>query len=193
MSDEGRITIRSYRVCFTLERRIHKIDRWRIPVPFGVPLRGLGYAAGAALLMLALERLPGIGLAVGALHPALRFVALPVCIAFVLCRWEIDGRPAHVGLISMARFHLGPRRLIGFRAAPRTENVVRLRDVLVAPDESGSRLRRGTVRGPATVVLRYPFRARTGGGAMHITHQEGAAQWRGKQVSLTPGQRMVLR
>ena len=31
--------IRSYRVCFSLERRIYKIDRWRLPVPWGVPLR----------------------------------------------------------------------------------------------------------------------------------------------------------
>jgi hypothetical protein len=193
MSDEGRIPIRSYRVCFALERRIHKIDRWRIPVPFGVPLRGLGYAAGAAAAMLLLGRLPVIGLAIGALHPALRFVAVPVCIAFVLCRWEIDGRPAHVGLISMARFHLGPRRLIAFRAVSRTDNVVRLRDVVIAPDESGPRLRRGTIRGPATIVLRYPFRARTTGRALHVTHQAGAAQWRGKQVDLNPGQRMVLR
>jgi hypothetical protein len=193
MSDEGRITIRSYRVCFTLERRIHKIDRWRIPVPFGVPLRGLGYAAGAALLMLLLGRLPGIGLAVGAMHPALRFVAAPACIAFVLCRWEIDGRPAHVGLMSMARFHFGPRRLVAFRPVARAETVVRLRDVVVAPDESGPHLRRGTVRGPAPVVLRYPFRARTAGRALHIVHRAGAAQWRGKQVSLEPGQRMVLR
>ena len=28
----GPIQIRSFRVCFQLERRLHKIDRWRIPV-----------------------------------------------------------------------------------------------------------------------------------------------------------------
>jgi len=41
MADQQTLQIRSFRVVFDLERRLHKIDRWRIPLPYGVPVRGL--------------------------------------------------------------------------------------------------------------------------------------------------------
>jgi hypothetical protein len=51
--DDGRIRLRSYRLAFALERRIHRIDTFRIPLPYGLPLAALGWAAGAAVLVLA--------------------------------------------------------------------------------------------------------------------------------------------
>lgn len=191
--DDGRITIHSYRVCFALDRRIHKIDRWRIPVPYGVPLRGVGYAAAVLVALLALASVPLLGAAVGALHPALRFVAIPVAAAFVLCRWEIDGRPAHDGLASWLRLLLGPRRLVGARAASRAQPPVAFGSVAVAADESQPRLRRGVVRGPATVLLRYPFESRAGGSELRVSQRPGGPRWRGKQVKLGAGQRLVVR
>lgn len=193
MSDDGKLTIPSYRMCFALERRIHKIDRWRIPVPFGVPLRGIGYAAALVAASLVLGGLPLLGPLVAAIHPAIRLIAVPCCAGYLLYMWEIDGRPAHVALVSAARVGLGPRRIAGFRSAPAIGAAVRLGDVALAPDESGARLRRGGVRGPATVVLRYPFEARSSGKTLRISQRPGDAQWRGKQVTLRPGQRLVAR
>jgi len=193
MGEDGRLAIRSYRMCFSLERRIHRIDRWRIPVPFGVPLRGIGYAVVLLLGMLALSRFPVVGPALAAINPALRLVVVPCCGAYLLHRWEIDGRPAHIALFSIARLHFGPQRIVAFRRMPATDTVVRLGDVTLAPDESTSRLRRGTVRGPATVVLRHPFRPRAAGSALRVSQEEGAARWRGRQVTLRAGQRMVTR
>ncbi len=193
MADDGRLPIRSYRVCFSLERRIHRIDHWRIPVPFGVPLRGIGYAAALLLGLLLATRLPGIGPALGALHPAIRLVVLPGCGGYLLYRWEIDGRPAHIALMSAARLQLGPRRISAFRALPVTGTEVRLADVAFAADETTSKLRRGTVHGPATVVLRYPFKARAEGATLQVRQEPGPARWRGRQVTLAADERMVTR
>jgi hypothetical protein len=193
MADDGRLAIRSYRVCFSLERRIHRIDRWRIPVPFGVPLRGIGYGAALLVAMLVLGRLPAIGPAISAIHPAIRFVVAPCCGGYLLYLWEIDGRPAHIALASIARLHLGSRRIMAFRRVATTDTVVRLGDVAVAADESTVRLRRGTVRGPATVVLRYPFKPRSSGSTLRVSDEPGEARWRGRQLTLRDDQRMVTR
>jgi hypothetical protein len=193
MADDGRLAIRSYRMCFALERRIHRIDRWRIPVPFGVPLRGIGYAAALLLGILLLGGLPLVGPVIGAIHPALRLVVVPCCGGYLLYLWEIDGRPAHIALQSIVRLQLGPRRVMAFRRMPATDSVVHLGDVALAPDESSARLRRGIVRGPATVVMRYPFKPRATGSTLRVSEEPGEARWRGRQVSLRDDQRMVTR
>ncbi len=41
--DEERSRSAATGSCFDLERRLHKIDRWRVPLPYGLPLRSLGY------------------------------------------------------------------------------------------------------------------------------------------------------
>jgi hypothetical protein len=193
MSDDGRLIIPSYRVCFSLERRIHKVDRWRIPVPFGVPLRGIGYGAALLAAILVLGRLPLIGPMVASIHPAIRLVVVPCCLGYLLYLWEIDGRPAHVALFSATRLHLSPRRIVAFRSAPEVGTVVHLGEVALAPDESAPRLRHGRVRGPATVVLRYPFHMRSARRTLHVSQAPGGPAWSGKQVTLRPGQRLVAR
>lgn len=47
--------IRSYQRIFTPERRIYQIDGRRLPVPGGVPLNWLAWAAGALLVILVLS------------------------------------------------------------------------------------------------------------------------------------------
>jgi hypothetical protein len=49
------IPIRSYQRIFRPDRRIHAIDGRPIPIPGGVPLRWLGYAAATALLVVVLS------------------------------------------------------------------------------------------------------------------------------------------
>jgi hypothetical protein len=114
VADGERFAIRSYRVCFELERRIHRIDRWRIPVPYGIPLRGLAYAALVLAVVLVAVRLLLIGAVLGLLHPALRLVVIrsrrPL-----LTRLRVDGRPAHAAGLAWVRWRAGPRRLSPLR------------------------------------------------------------------------------
>jgi hypothetical protein len=193
MTHDGLSTIRSYRVCFTLERRIHKIDRWRIPLPYGVPLRGLGYAGAILATVLIIARLPAIGPLIGAIHPAIRLIVLPAGGAYLLCRLEIDGRHAHLALISATRMLLSPRRLISFRGANTRAAPVRLGAIACCPDEASGRLRHGIVRGPATVILRYPFEARVTSQTVHLSPRPGPARWRGKQITLAAETKVIIR
>jgi hypothetical protein len=185
------IEIRSFRVCFRLERRIHKIDRWRLPVPYGVPLRGAGYAAVALLTMLIVDRLPVFGALVGLINPWLRFLVIPIGIAYVLLRWKVDGRAPHAAGVAWLRMQLRPRRIAAFRAAPRS-GPVRLGSVTIAPDASGARYRKGVVEGPANVLLRYPAALRPRGRTLHVRPEEGGPLWRGKEVTVRAGQRVVI-
>jgi hypothetical protein len=192
MPEREAIEIRSYRVCFDLERRVHKIDRWRVPLPYGVPLRGLAYGGAGLLLVLFAARLPLVGQLLAALHPALRLGGLPVGAAALLLRWNPDGRTAHRAILASLRLWLAPRRLIGFRSlAP--PGATLLGDVAVAADERSCRLRKGVVRGPARVVLRYPVRGRGRGRTLRLEQAGGDPQWRGTEVELRQRQRLVVR
>src|SRR4051812_20750931 len=152
------VTIRSFRQCFALERRIHRLDRWRLPVPYGVPVRGIAYAFALPTAGAVLGRLVLVGPLILAVHPAIRYVVLPVSGAWALTGVRVDGRVAHVAALGWLRLHAAPRRLVGFRAAPAAE--VAWGAVAIAPDERAARLRRAVVHGPGAVVLRYPFSAR---------------------------------
>jgi hypothetical protein len=108
MPDEDSLPIRSYRLYFELERRIHKIDRWRIPVPYGVPLRGLAYGVPLRGLAYGAAALAAVLLASGA-PLAGQLLSLP---AGVACgpggRWRRAAtavRPA-----PRLRFATDPRR-----------------------------------------------------------------------------------
>ena len=189
--DEDAFVIRSFRSVFELERRIHKIDRYRIPLPYGLPLRSLGFGVACLLAVLALGAAPIIGPALDRLPPPVRLVLLPVFAAYALGRIRIDGRPLHTAVGSLARYACGPRRVVGLRAAPVTS--ARLGDVVMAPDERAWRYRAGRVDGPAELLLRYPAQARQRGGRL-IVRQTGAAPlWRGKRILVRAGQRVVFR
>lgn len=192
MSASESIAIRSFRVCFRFERRIHKIDRWRVPLPFGVPLRGVGYTIALLIAILLLARVPLLGTVLGAMPVPLRFVLLPLGAAYALMQWEPDGRSAHALAGAWLRMRCTPSRLVAFRAA-RPEGVTSLANATIVPDESSARLRAAVVRGPATVLLRYPFAATPRRRTLRVAGQEGAPRWRGKQVQLARGQRMVIR
>lgn len=193
MSDrDDTLTIRSYRNCFRLERRIHRIDRWRIPVPFGIPLRGIGYWAGVELALFVLSRLPLIGIPITALGAPIRYVVLPVLIAVVLTRWEIDGRPAHATLRSLVVMRARPARLVAWRPAP-APGPTTLGPVTIAADDRGSRLRPAVIYGPASVLVRYPFRSRERWRTLRIEQEPGPPAWRGKEITVGSGQRVVIR
>ena len=58
--------------------------------------------------------------------------------------------------------------------------------ITLAPDESTARLRRGTVRGPATVVLRHPFRPRAAGSSLRVDQEPARRGGAAVEVTLRP-------
>jgi hypothetical protein len=109
--------IRSYRHVFDLERRIYRIDRIRLN-PGGIPVRGIVYflflLGGAA----AAARLPLVGIAARAVPWYVRDVALPALAAALLTVVRLEGRPFHLAVRALFRFHFGPRRIAGLGARP---------------------------------------------------------------------------
>jgi hypothetical protein len=152
--------VRSYRLVFRRRWRIFRIQGWRIPLPGGIELRLLGYWLGALALLAALCKLPALGTALSSTPASLRFLALPLAVAWLLCRWEVDGRPPHRALISLLRWRLCPRELAALRrVAPIGMELAPLGEVVAAPDLSSSSYPPGRVSGPARLLLRYPVQA----------------------------------
>ena len=190
--DDGSIAIRGYHVCFRIERRIQKIDRWRIPVPYGVPLRALGYAAIAFVAVLILGSLPVISQLLDTFGALFHYAVLPIGTAWVMYRWRIDGRSSPATAIAWLRWRFGRQRVCACREAEETGPVT-LGDVTVAPDERSSRLRAAVIEGPAKLVFRYPVERQERGSTLTVSQTSAKPQWRGTQVRLRPGQRVVVR
>jgi hypothetical protein len=189
------LPIHSFRVVFELERRIHKVDRWRIPVPYGVPLRGLAYWAAALAATIALGRMPIVGASIGVLPAPIRLVILPVGIAYFLTHVEVDGRPAHAALGAWTRWKLSASYTTAVRQIPSAGSVVRLADIVFMPDERSARYRGALIEGPANVLLRYPPHGYVKGKrppTLHVRQLPGPPLFVGKQVRLRAGQRMVI-
>lgn len=186
------ITIRSFRVCFRVERRLHRIDRFRVPLPYGMPLRGLGYGAAILLAVLLAQRLPLVGALLGQLHPVLRYGALPVGGGYLLTELRLDGRAGHAVAFSWLRFQLSPRRLVGLRAACAASGPVMLEPIVVAPDERGPRLRRGVVTGSGELIVRQPARLTPRRRTLRIHARDEAPRRRGTRIRLAPGERVVI-
>lgn len=186
------IEIRSFRAVFDLERRIHKIDRWRIPLPYGLPLRSIAYAVAALVAVLMAQRCPGVGALLGALPVPARYVVLPCAAAWLLTRAMLDGRPAHVAAVSAARFLVGARCLAGGRAA-RWRDTARVADLVVVPDERSPRMRPAVIRGPASVLLRHSFGSRQRRRTLIIEPSGERARMSGTRVRLQRDQRLVIR
>jgi hypothetical protein len=197
--------VRSYRdVVDVVERRIFRIDRWRLPTPHGVSVRAIAYAAACLAAVLVVGGLPGFGDLLARLPPSLRYLALPAVAGAVLSALSIDGRAPHRALFAAARHRLAPRSLAGLREAPalgaRMAPVV---SIQIAPSEDEARYRPGRVRGPATLTLRYPAELaverrrgrRTGEGAsrfeaakrLRVRGLEGRPLARGHQIRVPDG------
>jgi hypothetical protein len=168
MAERRHITVRGYRRVFKFERRLFRFDRWRIPYPHGIPLRGIAYFVTLEFLMLLAARLPVFGALVAVWHPAIAFLAFPSGGAFALMQVRIDGRPPHHVLGSLMRHFLFPRCLAGLDSCPRAgEVVVPVDDVSVAYDARESFPVAGRIRGPARITCRYPS----------VVQVEGAPPW----------------
>lgn len=103
-----------------------------------------------------------VGWALGAMDWPLRLMVLPGLVATLATQAAPDGRSAHRYALSWVGLQLRPsRRWLG-RALPIHENRQLEMRTGVAPDHRTSRLRRGRVIGPATVVPAVPAALRVG-------------------------------
>jgi len=190
---EDEVTIRSFRLAFEFERRIFKVDRWRLPFAYGVALRSVGYAAAALVAVVVLTRLPGVGAVLAVVPAPLKFVVAPLAAGYALTRVDVDGRPAHKAAAAWARHAATPRRLAGFRRIDAPGRPVLLAALTLAADERAPRYRRGIVRGPATIRLRYPAHARPRGSTLRLRQTAADPMRRPRTLDVAPRQRVVFR
>jgi hypothetical protein len=152
-------TVRSYRLVFRRRWRIFRIQGWRIPLPGGIELRLLAYWLASLAAIAFLDRVPGLDILVSAAPASLRLLALPLAAAWLLCRWEVDGRPPHRALLGLLRWRLGPRHLASLRSVPAPgAELTPISQLLLAPDLSSPSYPRGRLTGPGRLLLRYPLR-----------------------------------
>jgi hypothetical protein len=152
-----RLVVRSYRRVFQVDRRIYRVDRWVLPVPGGVPLRGVAYFVAALGAMLLAGRLPGIGGLVGELAAPLRYVVVPFGVALLGTQAAPDGRVAHRFAWDWLRLRVRSRRRSAGRTVPLEGERVPWHGVLATGwDEDAPGLHRGRITGPAMVAFGVP-------------------------------------
>jgi hypothetical protein len=190
MSD-NKLTLRSYRLAFEVERRLHRIDRFRIPVPYGIPLVALGYWAVVMVAFLLIGTLPVTGSVLGALPWPIRLVLVPGLVTRALCHQRADGRPAHEAIAAYVAFRAAPKNLVGLAPVARDDGA--LGQMAVAPDEHAEQCPHGVVHGPCVVVLRRPGRLEVRARRATLTPLEsGDALARSQEVELPAGARMEV-
>jgi hypothetical protein len=146
------IEVHSYRRVFDLERRIYRVDRFRLN-PAGVPVRGIVYflaLAGAALLVSAM---PLLGTAVHAAPWYVRDVALPGAAATLGAVIRIEGRTCHLALLGALRFGLAPPRTRGLGPAVTPGGHWQPEQLLLLPDGSDGALRRLRYQSPGAARI----------------------------------------
>jgi hypothetical protein len=191
MRSDNTVVIRSFRLAFEVERRIHKIDRWRIPIPYGLPLRSVGYAIVALAAVLVLCRLPLVGLLLETLPWPVRFGVVPAAVAQLLTQVQVDGRPAHEVAIAWLRLRTGGRRVVALAPVRAPARDV-LDAIAVVPDERGPAYRPGSVVGAGPVILRHDAELTARGRRLIVQPTSERPQFEAKRVALKPGQRIVI-
>jgi hypothetical protein len=151
--------IRSYRHVFDLERRIYRIDRIRLN-PGGLPVRGIVYFLVLLGGAVAAARLPLIGIAARAAPWYARDVALPALVAALLTLVRLEGRPFHLAVRALLRFHCGPRKIAGLetgagraRRGRRPGERWHPASLLMLPDGSEGGTRRLRYTGPGALLV----------------------------------------
>lgn len=198
MSSE-RIPIRSYRGIFSVDRRIYRIENWRIPVPGGIPLRAFVYFACALVVAVLASQAPLLGGLLAHLHPAYLYVVGPAAIAVLGTRVVPDGRAPHRFARDWIAFRIrAHRRSAGRVVALEGERIGAGAPLALRPDGHGDELKRARMSGPGQVSLREPVVVRRRGRRLTARPLvDGRRRRRGDQVTetieLAPGERLHVR
>jgi hypothetical protein len=189
---DERLMIRSYRRVFEVDRRIYRVDRWALPVPGGVPLRGLGYFIATFLVVAVGGRLPGLGALLGVLSAPLRYVVLPLAVAVLGTQAAPDGRSAHRFAWDWLRLRVRARRRCAGRIVSlEGEPVAWHGQLATCWDQHGTALRRARVRGPVRVTFRVPVRLQHAGS--RLVARSGPAVTERQVVVLGGGEVLEVR
>jgi hypothetical protein len=190
---QSRKLVRSYRLVFRRRWRIFRIQGWRIPVPGGIELRLLGYWLASLAAIAVLARLPLLGALVSTTPASLRLLALPLGAAWLLCRWEIDGRPPHRALAGLLSWRLCPSHLAALRRVPPPDSELTPLDCIAAtPDLSAPFYPCGRLTGPARLLLRYPARVSTARHGWRLRATGAPALHSGKTLEVPPGRTIAF-
>jgi len=154
-SSNAHIELTSYREVFDLERRIYRIDRFRLN-PSGIPLRGVLYFAIAAALSAVLDGMPAAHWLLGYLPWYLHYVGLPGLIATLGSTIRVEGRPLHLAMRGLALRVVRPKHLSAFRNCRPIGSRWEPPPIVVIPDGSETRPRRVRFVGPGQLVIRSP-------------------------------------
>ena len=193
MSAEDEIVIRSYRRVFRLERRIYRIDRFVLPVPGGIPLRGLCYFVVGFLAILVAGSLPGLGTLVALAPLPLRALLLPAGLAVLATQATPDGLPAHRFARTWLALRLRPRTTRAGRPVPGAGDARLLAgECRFSSDLSAPQLRRSRVRGPARVEFGVPV-ALEQRRRFWVARPGAASAPQGNAVELVGGERLEIR
>jgi hypothetical protein len=187
-----RLIVRSYRRVFRIDRRIYRVDRWVLPIPGGVPLRGVCYFAVALGLVLLGETLPAIGNVLGMLSPPLRYAIVPLTVAVLGTQAAPDGRSAHRFAADWLRLRLRTRRRSAGRTVPlEREAVAWAGSVATVWDEHAPHLQGARVAGPVRLTFAVPVELDHGRrGLIASEHGDGS---RGDSVVLGAGDSLEVR
>ena len=193
MEDSGKVVIRSFRLVFDRGyRRLFKIDRYRLPFAYGLPILGILYTAVAALALMLAAKLPVAGPALAALPPPIHWIALPVGLAMVMLHWRPDGLKPHAALWAWLEAAFTVEDLSCWQPAERDGDGLALGEITCTPDGREDRYRPGRVSGPTRVVLRYPARGWQRGRRLHVEQTSEQPLYLGTQVTLRAGERIVF-
>jgi TcpE family len=132
------IHIPNFRVVFQIERRIFRVGDQRIPVPYGIPLAGAAYFITALAIVFLVGQLPVVSWPMGQVPFPIKWITFPGLCAWFLVRVRPDGRSGARLLRALLRYAVGPREVAGWRRVSR-QRVVRLKDLEIAPGQTGTR------------------------------------------------------
>ncbi len=190
------VTLLSYRAIFDLEYRIHRVpgaEHIRLPFANGVALSAVVWSLAAIVAIVIAGAIPGLSVLIGLLPPPIHYVMLPVGVGVLLARYRPDGRPAHAFLAAVVRHACATKEIDAFAPTPAVGSEFRFaQDICFLPDTTGSAYRPGTLTGPARVLLRYQAGAQADGDTLELTQTSTVAQWQAKELTLRPGQRLVI-
>src|SRR5690349_12497065 len=164
---DERLVIRSYRRVFEVDRRIYRVDRWALPVPGGVPLRGLGYFIATLLFVIVGGRLPGLAPLLELLSAPLRYVVLPLAVAVLGTQAAPDGRSAHRFASDWVCFRVRAHRRSAGRVVALDGEPVRWDgELAIRWDADAPALQHARIVGPARVTFNVPTTFGDSGGAV---------------------------